>query len=191
MKNVRLCAVLMSAAMGGAIASCSSVAQIIPTASEIPTAEGTSSSSSEGTVDNASDTLTGADPQIFPIHRRFEEGALILEIQEVQLYPNQISIQIRIVNPSDQIVRIYPNEGILSTGIDELEANIFLTDAALSGAIAPREEKSGMLVFSSRFGEDLNLTNVTSFQLSLGQIIDMESITPHIVSLAFSLKSDD
>jgi hypothetical protein len=180
----------MGVTMGGAIASCSSSAQIIPDAPGQANAEETVSSSSPGASVEAVDASARSEPQIFSIRKRFEEGALTLDIEEVHLQADQLSILIHITNLSDQIIRFYPNQGTLSTGIDEFEANIFLSDESLSGAIAPQEEKSGVLVFSSRFNEDLNLSNVNSLQLTLGQVIDMESITPHTVSIAFSLETE-
>jgi hypothetical protein len=123
-----------------------------------------------------------------PVSQRFEKGALVLDIQEVQLTPSQISIYVEIKNQSNQLIRFYPNQGSLSTGLDELKANIFLSDDELSGVLDPQERKSGVLVFSSRFEQEIDVQNIRSLRLSLGQVIDMASIEPKVVDFAFSLE---
>ncbi|MEL6222371.1 MAG: hypothetical protein AAFR31_07000 [Cyanobacteria bacterium J06627_8] len=133
------------------------------------------------------DAEPAAEEIVIQVEERFQRGALILDIQDVRLAPNQITVRVELSNPSSRVIRFYPNQGHLSTGRDELKANIFLTDDALSGVLDPQEQKSGVLIFSSRFEQELDFSNVRSIQLSLGEVIDMASIEPEQVNIAFSL----
>ncbi|MEB3210658.1 MAG: hypothetical protein VKL39_04865 [Leptolyngbyaceae bacterium] len=137
------------------------------------------------TPENADET--DVEETTIQIAKRFQQGPLVLDIQEVQLSSKQIAVHVEIANDSSRLIRFYPNQGRLSTGVDELKANIFLTDDSLSGVLDPQEQKSGVLIFSSRFEEELDFSNVRSLQLSLGQVIDMASIDPEQVNIAFSL----
>ncbi|MEM7769165.1 MAG: hypothetical protein AAGA75_25625 [Cyanobacteria bacterium P01_E01_bin.6] len=130
---------------------------------------------------------TSPEEATFLIGKSFQHGSLILDVQEVHLTPKQVAVQVSISNRSSQLLRFYPNQGTLSTGVDELKANVFLTDDSLSGVLEPQEQKTGVLVFSSRFDHELDFTRVRSIHLSLGQVIDMASIEPQSVDIAFSL----
>lgn len=152
------------------------------------------SDSSSVSVDPEMTMMAVPDPKAQPsnqlivvVNQSFQEGPLYLTVNETTVEPDEMAIAMTIENRSDRQIRFYPSQGRLSTGMTQIEANLFLSDPMLSGSFAPSEKRSGVLVFRSTLNSKLDLTQVETIHLVLGQVMDRASINPEYVDITVSL----
>jgi hypothetical protein len=132
------------------------------------------------------DQASASASKVVSMARSFEQNGLLLTIRKVTVEAHAISVELTIQNPTNQILRFYPDQGTVLTGTSMLPANIFLSGSNLSGAFEPGEQQSGIVVFSA-INESLNPAQIGTVQLALGRVLDMHTINPQDVQITLAL----
>lgn len=125
--------------------------------------------------------------RVIPLSREVQQSGLLVRVDEISIEPNAIAVRLTIRNPTDQALRFYPNQGTATIGTQTLTANALMSGQNLSGPFEPGEVQAGTLVFMIPDTDSIDPTKVMALQLSLGKVLDMETINPPILEVSLSL----
>jgi hypothetical protein len=99
-------------------------------------------------------------------------NGLKINIAEVKIEKDKVSIGMNIENTTQQKITFYPDQGSVVIGDMQLEANTFMGSGDLSGDINASVKKDGVIIFTVPEGKELDLSTIKELKLNLGTVFD-------------------
>lgn len=99
-------------------------------------------------------------------------NGLNINIAEVKIEKDKVSIGMSYQNTSGQKISFFPDQGSVVIGDMQLEANTFLGSRDMGGDINAGVKKDGVIVFEVPEGKSIDIPSVTEIKLNLGKVFN-------------------
>lgn len=114
--------------------------------------------------------------RVVPVNRAEVVNGLRVEVTEMVIEPDQVSVDLALENESSHRLTFFPDfEGVMRIDDLSLEVDAFRVRGDVSGTIAPGGTKSGTLFFNVPEGSEISPGEVTQVVLFLGDVFDEET----------------
>jgi hypothetical protein len=115
-------------------------------------------------------------------------NGLKINIAEVKIEKDKVSIGMNYENASGQKLSFYPDQGSVVIGDMQLEANTFLGTGHMGGDINAGVKKDGVIVFEVPEGKSIDISSVTEIKLNLGDIFNDSSYNTQEANISVPVK---
>jgi hypothetical protein len=153
----------------------------VSTTSEQPTTTQTTSPTTSNDETKAPETPeptpTVDDSKKFNAAVSQTVNGLKINIAEVMIEKDKVSIGMNIENTTKQKLTFYPDQGSIIIGDMQLEANMFMGTGDLSGDINSSVKKDGIIVFTVPEGKELDIQSIKEIKLAFGTVYNEEYTT--------------
>ncbi|MEH7116154.1 hypothetical protein V7128_01845 [Neobacillus vireti] len=99
-------------------------------------------------------------------------NGLKINIAEVKIEKDKVSVGMNIENSTQQKITFYPDQGSVVIGNMQLESNMFMGTGDLSGDINAAVKKDGVIVFTVPEGKELDIASIKELKLNFGTVYD-------------------
>ena len=97
-------------------------------------------------------------------------NGLNINIAEVKIEKDKVSIGMNVTNPTQQKLTFYPDQGSIVIGDMQLEANMFMGTGDVSGDVNAGVKRDGVIVFTVPEGKQLDIASVKEIKLNFGNV---------------------
>lgn len=97
-------------------------------------------------------------------------NGLNINIAEIKIEKDKVSIGMNVENPTQQKLTFYPNQGSIVIGDMQLEANMFMGTGDVSGDVDAGVKRDGVIVFTVPEGKQLDIPTVKEIKLNFGDV---------------------
>lgn len=97
-------------------------------------------------------------------------NGLNINIAEIKIEKDKVSIGMNVENPTQQKLTFYPNQGSIVIGDMQLEANMFMGTGDVSGDVDAGVKRDGVIVFTVPEGKELDIATVKEIKLNFGDV---------------------
>jgi hypothetical protein len=115
-------------------------------------------------------------------------NGLTINIAEVKIEKDKISVGMNIENPTGQKLTFYPDQGSLVVGDMQLESNMFMGAGDVSGDVNAGVKKDGVIVFTAPEGKELDIPSITELKLNFGTVFNDESYATEEANIVVPVK---
>lgn len=115
-------------------------------------------------------------------------AGLIVNLAEIRITDDKISVGINIENTSEQDVSFYPDQGSIVIGDMQLSANMFMTSGDIGGDVLPGVKQDAVLEFLAPDGKSLDPAAITEIKLALGDVTTGDFMTSEPVNFTVPTK---
>lgn len=97
-------------------------------------------------------------------------NGLNINIAEVKIEKDKVSIGVNIQNPTQQKLTFYPDQGSIVIGDMQLDSNMFMGTGDVSGDVNAGVKRDGVIVFTVPEGKQLDIASVKEIKLNFGDV---------------------
>jgi hypothetical protein len=97
-------------------------------------------------------------------------NGLNINIAEIKIEKDKVSIGMNVENPTQQKLTFYPDQGSIVIGDMQLDANTFMGTGDVSGDVNAGVKRDGVIVFTVPEGKQLDIASVKEIKLNFGDV---------------------
>lgn len=114
------------------------------------------------------------DVKSYQINQTKVCGDLSVTVGEIKVENEKITVGVKVVNTSKNLLSFYPDQKNLAVGTRQLYVNKFLGEGKISGEIEPNTEKTGSIVYIDQ-DKKINPAGTKQIELHFGEVINTKS----------------
>lgn len=115
-------------------------------------------------------------------------NGLNINIADIKIENNKVSIGMNIANTTQQKLTFYPDQGSIVIGDMQLDANMFEGSSDISGDVNAGVKKDGVIVFDVPEGKTLDVAKVTQMTLNFGDVYNDSTYDSKPVTITVPVK---
>ena len=151
------------------------VTTIHPSSEPVSTTPTQTNDSTPATTTPQQDTTKQADPtpsdvKDFNAAVSQTVNGLNINIAEIKIEKDKVSIGMNVTNPTQQKLTFYPDQGSIVIGDMQLEANMFMGTGDVSGDVNAGVKRDRVIVFTVPEGKQLDIASVKEIKLNFGNV---------------------